>query len=639
MNRVLRQIPLPAKLLFLGIVPLIFIVYLSFQLFHERSQKIELLGNYIEQMQRSADISKLISDLQAERKYSFDYSLNRSMRNELIAQRPTTDSSLSHLTSHESSLADFKSYTFLDQLTAVRTSIDSNRLQPGIVMDYYSSTIYRLNTLNALPTGSDVYLQPVFKDLVAQKLLSEMVTFLGIMSANVYNALYTGKYQLEILAGTAGTYRVYKTYIKEFLSKASASTINAYRDVGEKKGLAETDRYLDTIFTRFKFDSSYNHESWEKLSTNGIAGLRKLQQDLLENVVSRTHVIYHNEEAAGRRTFIIIILSLLFVVAIVLYTIYSITRALRELKEAAQRISVGEPGHLKPLKTHDVIASLASSILKIDKNNKQLAYAANAIGKGQFDVAVKPRGEHDMLGNAIVDMKSNLQKSTTELKASNTELERFAYIASHDLQEPLRMVSSFLTLLETDYGNSLDEKAKEYIGYAVDGAGRMKVLVNDLLLYSRVGTNKEEMKATDMNEVMEYVMRLLAPDIKKNNAVIKFGTLPVIKANKTLIEQLFMNLVGNALKYHGEERPVIEIGYRSEKNHVFYVKDNGIGIDPRFFEKIFIIFQRLHGKTDYPGTGIGLAICKKIADVHKGEIWVESQPGIGSTFFFSIPKM
>ncbi|HEY8657658.1 MAG TPA: ATP-binding protein, partial [Hanamia sp.] len=232
-----------------------------------------------------------------------------------------------------------------------------------------------------------------------------------------------------------------------------------------------------------------------------------------------------------------------------------------------------------------------------------------------------------------------LEKRAAELLASNTELEHFAYVASHDLQEPLRMVISFMNLLEKRMDGQLDETNKQYIHFAVDGAKRMKTLIQDLLLYSRVGTNKENFAATDLNEVMQYTTQLLKENIKKNRAVITVKPMPVIWANKTLISQLFVNLVSNALKYHGDKEPEIEVGCTEEPGKwIFYVKDNGIGIDPKFFDKIFIMFQRLHNKNEYSGTGIGLAICKKIVETHKGRIWVESEAGKGSTFYFSIPK-
>ena len=634
-----KRFPLPVKLILIGIVPLIFFIYLAIQLYNERTQKVRLLGDYIDLMHRSADISVLINNLQQERKYSFDYSLNESMQDELLQQRPLTDSSLNSMEGQDEPLSDFKSYTFLDQLSTIRTRIDSGNLQSGAVMDYYSSTIFRLNTLNPLPTGSYIYMRPVYKDMVSQKLLSEMLTFLGIMSANIYNALYTRKYMVEILAGTAGTYRVYKSYEKEFLLKASPAAAVQYKALRAKKPMFEIANYIDTVFTRFSFDNSYTPADWEKASTAAIDELRDLQQRLLKDVEVQTAAIYDKEKAAAKGTLLFILFSLVFVTIIVLYTIYTITKTLNQLKEAAQRISLGAPGQLDVEISNDVIGNLAHSIHAIDKNHQQLADAAHAIGKGQFGVPVLPRSANDILGNAVVEMKANLQKSTSELTASNTELERFAYVASHDLQEPLRMVSSFLNLLEEEYGKNLDENAREYIHFAVDGAARMKILVNDLLQYSRVGTNKEEFTAVDLNDTMEYVIRVLDEEIKKNNAKVKVGSLPVIRANKTLMGQMFINLIGNALKYHGNRPPEIEIGCKETPEwYVFYVKDNGIGIDPKFFDKIFIIFQRLHSKAEYSGTGIGLAICKKIAEVHKGKIWVESLKDQGSTFYFNIAK-
>jgi PAS domain S-box-containing protein len=235
--------------------------------------------------------------------------------------------------------------------------------------------------------------------------------------------------------------------------------------------------------------------------------------------------------------------------------------------------------------------------------------------------------------------EEDLHRYTAELKASNTELERFAYIASHDLQEPLRMVSSFLSLLEEDLEGKLNETQKEYIYFAVDGAERMKSLIQALLQYSRVGSNKEEFTPTDLDESSRYVSMVLEEEIRKNKATLQWDPLPTLPVQKTLINQLFLNLVGNALKYRSARDPLIRVEVREDKeNYIFSVTDNGLGIDPRFFEKIFVIFQRLHNKSEYSGTGIGLAICKKIVDLHHGRIWVESEPGKGSSFYFSIPK-
>ncbi len=201
------------------------------------------------------------------------------------------------------------------------------------------------------------------------------------------------------------------------------------------------------------------------------------------------------------------------------------------------------------------------------------------------------------------------------------------------------MVSSFLQLLEKQYNDKLDEKAREYINFAVGGADRMKRLILDLLSYSRVSTVNEEFQPVDMNAVSKQVVQIFESRFEKERITLTADPLPVISGNATQLQQLLQNLVGNAIKYKSERPPHVHIGCLEEENrYVFLVKDNGIGINQKYFEKIFVVFQRLHPISNYSGTGIGLAICKKIIERHHGEIWVESEEGVGSTFFFSIPK-
>lgn len=238
----------------------------------------------------------------------------------------------------------------------------------------------------------------------------------------------------------------------------------------------------------------------------------------------------------------------------------------------------------------------------------------------------------------LITSQDILQSLNNQLTESNKELEQFAYVASHDLQEPLRMVSSFLQLLERKYSGQLDETARQYIHFAVNGSERMKALINDLLKLSRVGTDTNVTVPVDCNTVVQNVLKIYEEQIKETGAVIKVSHLPVIKAIKTQVEQLFQNLIGNALKYRGRDAPLIAIGCNAEgKKWQFYVQDNGIGIERKFFDKVFVIFQRLHGKNEYSGTGIGLAICKKIVEKHGGKIWVESEPDKGSVFNFTFP--
>jgi light-regulated signal transduction histidine kinase (bacteriophytochrome) len=233
-----------------------------------------------------------------------------------------------------------------------------------------------------------------------------------------------------------------------------------------------------------------------------------------------------------------------------------------------------------------------------------------------------------------------LQLQTKELANSNKELEQFAYVASHDLQEPLRMVSSFLTLLEKQYADKLDENGKLYINYAVDGAKRMRQIILDLLELSRVGRTEGEQQQIDVNKLVNEIIVLHKKQVEEKDAIIEVGELPVIEGYKASLRQVFQNLIGNALKYSKKDTAVhITVSATELKQHwQFAIADNGIGIATEYFDKIFVLFQRLHKKEDFAGTGIGLAITKKVVESYGGKIWVTSKEGEGTTFYFTFKK-
>jgi signal transduction histidine kinase len=232
-----------------------------------------------------------------------------------------------------------------------------------------------------------------------------------------------------------------------------------------------------------------------------------------------------------------------------------------------------------------------------------------------------------------------LQSTLSQLERSNAELQQFAYVASHDLQEPLRMISSYVKLLERRYKGRLDNDADEFIAFAVDGAKRMQGLINDILQLSRLGTREKSLKTTNCEAILQEALTNLRASIDNCCAQVTHDPLPVMTVDPTQLVQLFQNLVGNAIKFRGKDDPRIHISARpSDGWWLLSVGDNGIGIDPKDSNRIFGIFQRLHGRGEYSGTGIGLAICRKIVEGHGGKIWVQSEPGKGATFFFTLPQ-
>jgi PAS domain S-box-containing protein len=232
-----------------------------------------------------------------------------------------------------------------------------------------------------------------------------------------------------------------------------------------------------------------------------------------------------------------------------------------------------------------------------------------------------------------------LRQKVEELARSNAELEQFAYVASHDLQEPLRTAGSFAQLLQKRYQGKLDQTADEFIGYIVDGTQHMQRLINDLLTFARVGTRGKAFEPADCAAVLAQAVAHLQIAIEEGGAVVTHDPLPVLNADPGQLGQLLQNLIGNSIKFHAAARPRIHVSaQRTEEGWVFSVQDNGIGIDPQFADRIFEVFQRLHTRAEYPGTGIGLAVCKKIVERHQGRIWVESAPGKGATFRFTIPS-
>jgi signal transduction histidine kinase len=257
----------------------------------------------------------------------------------------------------------------------------------------------------------------------------------------------------------------------------------------------------------------------------------------------------------------------------------------------------------------------------------------------KLPLAVRRALHEQQLRKQRREAEEELAKSVKDLARSNQELEQFAYVASHDLQEPLRMVATYTQLLAEKYQGKLDAQADKYIHYAVDGALRMQTLIQDLLAFSRAGKEDIELSETDCNTVVQQALLNLAAIIHDSGAQLKCAPLPTLHANSSQLRQVFQNLVGNALKFRGPDPPMVQIlAEKQGPDWLFSVADNGIGIAPGRMEDIFVVFHRLHTREQYPGNGIGLAICKRIIERHGGKIWAESEEGSGTTFRFTVPS-
>ena len=307
----------------------------------------------------------------------------------------------------------------------------------------------------------------------------------------------------------------------------------------------------------------------------------------------------------------------------------SITRPVQRLIEDTREIGRGNLEHRVTATGKDEIGQLSQAFSQMATGLRETLVSR--------DILAGEVSERRKAQQSLLESEEKLKQMVAELERSNAELQRFAYVASHDLQEPLRMVSSYTQLLEKRYKDRLDNDAHDFINFAVDGARRMQNLIDDLLAFSRVGTHGKPFTPTSMEVVFQAAVDNLQVAIKKARARVSHDALPTLSADEGQLVQLLQNLIGNAIKFHGKEPPVVHVSATREGNEwIFAVKDNGIGIESQYFDRIFQVFQRLY-REEYPGTGAGLAIAKRIVERHNGRIWLESEPGRGSIFYFSIP--
>jgi signal transduction histidine kinase len=633
----------------IGLIPLLFIMYLSGQLYNEKKREVNLIGDHIKHIHEAGDIANLIYELEKERKVSYQFALKRTSYSDVVLQRPHTDEVIELLgRSKDLALADFPQYTFLNELKDFRASLDTSGSHADDVMEYYTKVIFRLNTLNPISTASNTYLLPVYEDLIAQKTLFEMITFLSVIRTNIYNMLYTGKYKDETIFDNLGIYDVYKSYESEFLLKASPASIKLYNEEKDTSALKSVLAYIDKLFTTFKVDSTYSADNWWKFSGQGMSILRREQLNLWQKVEEGMNGIYRQEVKSKNKTLIFLVAVIVLVMCFVLYTIKVISEMLSELKTAAQKISVGDTGLKIQNMPNDAMGSLAESILEIDRNNIELSQAANAIGSGNFNVPVNPRSQEDVLGNSIQKMKEDLHKLTAEkdkVQKETLELmnrkDDFLSIASHELKTPVTSLKAYTQLLHMDAKESEDNKRLSMLSKMNMQVDKLTALITDLLDTSKMQNGKliYNKQYFQFNDLMNEIIDEMRTTNTSHEIVIEKNTPLQLYADRERIGQVLSNLLSNAIKYCPDCGKIIISCEREGEMAICSVQDFGNGIIKDQQEKIFERFYRVTGKNlhTYPGLGLGLFIAKEIIERHDGKIWFESEEAKGSTFYFSLP--
>ncbi len=414
-NKLLKKLPLPVKLTLIGIIPLFFVIYLTAEINVVQQEKINVLEKFMVRLQQTDDISALIDVLQAERRYTSRFALNKSEQTNMIIKRNGTNLAIADLEAKaDERMLNFKSYTFLEQLPAFRKRIDDAKEGADEVMDFYSNIIFRLNSIAFISTESMPYLKSLTQDISDQRLLSEMTSYLGVLRANYYSDLFTKQDPAISATKLAGVYEIFASYEKEFFIKSSGHTLNEYKRIHNNRDLKTTITTIKDIIKNKSYNPNYDAETWWDVSASAVEQLKTMQRQLLKSVLTGSEAIYANEKSNKNWNFILVLLIVALVVFIIIYTIKNIYESLAELKNVAQEIALGKTGNILAIRSNDAIGSLAKSIQLIDANNIALAKAADEIGKRHFGVEIVERSEDDLLGIAVKQMKKDLQKFAIE---------------------------------------------------------------------------------------------------------------------------------------------------------------------------------------------------------------------------------
>jgi signal transduction histidine kinase len=636
-----RNLSLTSKFLIIAIVPIGFIIFLSVKIYNYESDKLTLVDKYLASIKQAQRVFNVMDCLQDERRLSFLFSLEKENFPQLTRQRDITDSCIKDLQKVDSIyLADFTSYTYLDNISKVRLQVDSGRMNPEQVMNYYTNVIYRLDDFNDIPSEKISFLQPVYQDLVSQKLLSEMTTLIGVMRWNIYNTLYSKRISQEALLQSSNAYDNFRTYEAQFLSKGDPFFVQKYKKLLSDSALMPV---MDYMHSNIKLNKNhkYTADEWQRISSTAVGQIKNLQYQIWDDADKKLNNINKEEIKTRTRTIIILIVVLLFSIAVLVFTLSGIRRMLRKLRLAAEDIAEGKTKTKIGKMPSDDFGLLAKSITKIAQSEAALADIANEISKGNFTSIINPRSSVDKLSNAIIQMQTNLNT----LMKMNDELIRkkdeFMSIASHELKTPITSMKTSLQVMQLmSEKDPAFKSLNQLIKQAIKQANKMAAITNDLLDITRLQKGQLELKYSNFTarEMITECYELIKYSLDEH--ILSYdGNLDLeLHADRHRIEQVLINFLTNAIKYSADDG-LIKIKAETVENGIkISVSDQGIGISQKQMPFLFSRFFRTEeAKSFSGGLGLGLYISSEIINAHNGQIGADSEVGKGSTFWFIIP--
>lgn len=617
MKRIFRYFPLPVKLILIAFFPVIFMLLLTYQLYEQKKQSIALLRDFHKEIDHTQNLLNLVQEVQTELRLSYISLRKKDSMEALARQWKKTDSCiLVARRSADPAQNRFTEYTFLDELPAMRNRIRLGSVTPAEITPEYINTIFRLNSLENNRVAARRSLLSVRKLIGTQKKLSQMMGYYNIIRLNIYNTFSSGINLHGTLLGLKGAYTIYKSYEKEFELTADPLSKKELATLRNKPSARLVENYMDHIFTHYSVPISFSAEQWWELTDNYNEDLKGIRDRLRDKARINLLDVMDKEQKAMDRYILFMIITIAFILLITNYTIFTITSMLKEIRIAARRISSGFTGISFNKFPRDAIGSLARSIKYLDKNNRLLAKAAEAIGKGDFNTEVLPRGPHDLLGNAILHMKEDLTRYTSELRRQQHELTKAVLngqekerarlgLELHDnINQLLTAAKLYVSHMQRmpEERDQLMGKTKEIIQMAIEEIRKLsKTLVQPALQINNLNNSINEL-AKDM---------LIGTGISFTFNTIHIDDKLISDEMKITIYRVVQEQLNNIIKY--ADANIVIVSIEQEGNYLrLAIQDDGRGFDTTKARK-----------------GIGLSNIFSRAEIFNGNVEIESAPWQG----------